>query len=163
MAPQFSAPGSALNHCAKDHPQMGLDFASNDGALPAGKRTILFGLAETHDQRQVLFIKPENWGADHRHRLGSFKSYEKIKHFINHTLQFFHAQYVKIIRPGYDDRPGTAKERIPHNWSAVDGKFGWAQLSKAKKGNLIKNGLANKAWMNDKYRTGREVYVKINL
>lgn len=144
---------------SKEQPQMGLDFASKDGVLPVGKRTILFGLAETHDHKRVLFIKPENWGADHRFQ--SFKNFEKIKHFIHHTLQFFHAQYVKAMRPGYDDRPGTAKERIPHNWVKAKGKFGWGELSKAQKKHLIKNNLAKPYWINDKYRTGREVYIEI--
>lgn len=141
----------------KNTPQMGLDFSSKDGTLPVGKRTILFGLADTNDGKQVLFIKPENWGADKR----IFKSPQKFKHFVNHTTQFLHAQYVKIMRPGYDDRPGTAKERIPHKWSGTD-KFGWSSLSKAQKQTLIAQGLAKKAWKNDTYRTGREVYIKID-
>lgn len=135
------------------NPQMGLDF-SKESKLPADKRTILFGIAKTDDDHEILFIKPENWGADNR----IFKSLQKANHFFNHTLQFFHAQYVKIMRPGYDDRPGTAKERIPHEWS-VPSKFGWASLTDDQKQNLIDRHLAKEEWLNDRYRTGREVYI----
>ncbi len=139
--------------------QKGLDFGSGTDVLPANKRTILFGLADTHDGKQVLFIKPENWGADHR--ISSLKNFEKLKHFANHTLQFIHAQYVKIMRPGYDDRPGTAKERIPHKWKAANTKFGWASLSEMEKEALIDNESVPKAWKADTYRTGQEVYIKM--
>jgi hypothetical protein len=140
----------------KNHPQMGLDFSAA-AALPASKRTILFGLAKTDDDQHVLFIKPENWGADHH--LKSLKDTQKLTHFINHSLQFIHAQYVKIMRPGYDDRPGTAKERIPHNWKQVQNHYGWAGLSSDDKIQLIVDGLAKAEWLKDRYRTGREVYI----
>ncbi len=143
----------------ENSPQNGLDFGSDSDVLPANKRTILFGLADTHDGNLVLFIKPENWGADHR--ISSLRNFEKLKHFANHTLQFIHAQYVKVMRPGYDDRPGTAKERIPHKWKAANTKFGWAGLSETEKRTLIDNGSIPKAWLTDTYRTGQEVYIKM--
>lgn len=143
-------------------PQKGLDFSGKDLHLPCGKRTILFGIAKSHDDKVILFIKPENWGADHG--ISSLIHQEgKLKHFVNHTLDFIHAQYVKIMRPGYDDQPGSAKERIPHKWKSkihVD-KFGWAALSQAEKEIFISEDLAKKAWLDDTYRTGQEVYLKI--
>jgi len=132
--------------------QYGLDFTT---CLPANKRTILFGMVNTHDGQQVLFIKPENWGANH----------QDLKHFANHTFDFIHAQYVKRLRPGYDDRPGTAKERIPHEWRqeiSTINHFGWSQLSTEQKESLISKGLAKETWKDDTYRTGREVYIKLD-
>lgn len=143
-------------------PQKGLDFSDKNFYLPGEKRTILFGLAKSHDNKTILFIKPENWGADHR--FSSLLYGEgKIKHFINHTFSFIHAQYVKILRPGYDDQPGSAKERIPHSWKSETNvnKFGWAALSLAEKDILIKKKLAKEAWKEDTYRTGQEIYLKI--
>lgn len=138
--------------------QMGIDFNGDDEKLPVGKRTILFGLADTHDKKKVLFIKPESWGADH-----NISSWSKARHFINHSLEFVHAQYVKAMRPGYDDRPGSAKERIPHSWkNEAKTAFGWAQLSDKQKQNLVDSNLAKDSWLNDTYRTGREAYIKIN-
>lgn len=125
--------------------QRGLDFET---PLLADKRTILFGLTDTHNGNQTLFIKPENWGADH-----SIKNVGKLKHLVNHTIQFIHAQYVKIMRPGYDDQPNTAKERIPHAWGNVS-EFGWAKLTAKQKADLIHQGLASEAWGQDTYRTG---------
>lgn len=134
---------------------MGLDF-SNEFILPASKRTILFGLADTHDNKKTLFIKPENWGADLH-----INSLDKLEHCVHHTVEFVFAQYVKIIRPGYDDVPGTAKERIPHKWSA-NSKFGWAALTEKEKQSLVDRVLAKEEWKQDAYRTGREVYIRLN-
>lgn len=133
---------------------MGLDFP-HESILPASKRTILFGLADTHDSKKTLFIKPENWGADHH-----IDSFDKVNHFIHHSIEFVFAQYVKIIRPGYDDLPGTAKERIPHSWSA-NTKFGWANLTDEEMQHLVDQDLAKKEWKQDTYRTGREVYIRL--
>lgn len=141
----------------KNIPQCGLDFKG--GALPVGKRTILFGLANTHDGKKVLFIKPEYWGADHRIR--ALMHPEKLKHFINHSLHFLHSLYVKFMRPGYDDRPGTAKERIPHSWKNIHSIYGWAELSNQERQALIDQGLASQSWIYDCYRTGQESYTKI--
>lgn len=135
---------------------MGLDVP-DEYMMPANKRTILFGLADTQDGHKTFFIKPENYGADLR---GSFDSWDKAAHCFHHTREFIFAQYVKIMRPGYDDLPGTAKERIPHEWS-VGSIFGWGSLTDEQKQDLVDRGLAKNEWLQDPYRTGREVYIKL--
>lgn len=147
---------SSSHYVGRCDQSMGLDFPA-ELILPANKRTILFGLADTHDGKKILFIKPENWGADLK-----INSLDKANHCLHHALEFLFAQYVKIMRPGYDDAPGTAKERIPHTWSA-NTKFGWASLTNEERRNLVARGLAKHDWLEDSFRTGREVYIRYPL
>ncbi|MBA2369487.1 MAG: hypothetical protein H0V82_10760 [Candidatus Protochlamydia sp.] len=96
----YSRPSS---HYAGRSPKMqeGIDVFNQP--LPAGKRTLLFSQVEQMDGSKVLFLKPENYSADHK----------QIYDFTMHGYEFLAAQKNKVFYPGSDDLPNMRKERVP--------------------------------------------------
>lgn len=93
----------ASSHYAGRAPkvQEGIDVFNQP--MPAGKRTILFSEVDQMDGSKVLFFKPEDYSADHKH----------LFDFTMHGYEFLAAQKNKILYPGSDDLPNMRKERVP--------------------------------------------------
>jgi hypothetical protein len=165
----------------------GADVIACANLMPAGKRTLLFGQVVGHPKKEAatsqLFIKPENFSADHS------KGYD----FFMHGWEFVNAQWNKIAHPGSDDLSYMRKERVPHavlaqfneivnqshpqgdekvkaNAKADAKKYGIAymhsfveELKKAPNSEKLQAAIAQfdeliKSYDHCELRTGREVY-----
>lgn len=92
----------------------GVNILKQTVPMPSEKRTLLFERVKTlSDAGQVvdgyLFIKPENWTADHN--VG--KNPAVAIDFPAHGAEFVAARKVKMLEPGADDKENMRKERIP--------------------------------------------------
>ncbi|MEI8124767.1 MAG: hypothetical protein WCG42_03330 [Parachlamydiaceae bacterium] len=88
--------------------QYGVDVL--EANMPAGKRTILFGMVDNFPMlegipKKVLFFKPENFSPF----LTTGMGYDALMHGYEFTM----AQYTKQFDPKGDDLPEYRKERVP--------------------------------------------------
>jgi len=73
--------------------------------MPAHKRTLLFARTTTLNNRNILFLKPENFSAD----------ITQVADSVLHAKELIVSQYNKIFYPGSDDLSNMRKERVPVN------------------------------------------------
>jgi len=60
--------------------------------LPPNMQTVLMGMIEMKDDKEITYIKLEDWGADMY-----IKSFEKFKHFFFHSFGFLTSQYKRFM------------------------------------------------------------------
>jgi hypothetical protein len=97
------------SHFAKRSPKMHEGIDIFDCPMPAQKRTLLFTQVDQMDGSKVLFLKPENYSADHHNKYDTMM----------HGYEFFLSKKNKIFYPGSDDLPSMRKERVPVETSKI--------------------------------------------